>query len=156
VSRSLDGDLDLENEKDCAKRRLGDLSESDVLPPGDLPRFNIFFDLDDLEEKNDDSSSIVETVVAAVAVEFERWENFIKLPSPVLVVCVYIDDRLVVDLVRLCPLIEPPKKSPIEEPGRVLKRFRDMASNPKMATLERAVGVEGSELLPVRNSNRPN
>jgi hypothetical protein len=42
-----------------------------------------------------------ETVVAAVAVEFERWENFIKLLSPVLVVWVYVDDRLVVDFVRL-------------------------------------------------------
>jgi hypothetical protein len=58
-------------------------------------------DLDGLEAKKDSSSSMFETVVAAVAVEFERWENFIRLLSPVLVVCVYMDDRLVVDFVRL-------------------------------------------------------
>jgi len=105
-----------------------------------------------------DSSSLIDTVVAAVAVEFERWENFVRLLSPVVVVCVYIDDRLVVDLVRLCPLTEPPKKSPIDEPGRVLKRFREMASKLKMAARERvlAFGVDGNELFPVRNLNNPN
>jgi hypothetical protein len=97
-----------------------------------------------------------ETVVAAVAVEFERWENFMRLLSPVLVVCVYMDDRLVVDFVRLWPLMEPPKKSPTDEPGRALKRFREIASSPKIATRERAVGVDGRESRPVRNSNKPN
>ena len=76
-------------------------SDSDAEPLGDLPLFNSFFDLDGLEAKNEESSSTVEMVVAAVAVEFERWENFIKLLSPVDVVCVYMDDRLVVDFVRL-------------------------------------------------------
>jgi hypothetical protein len=66
-----------------------------------LPLFSSFFDLDDLEAKKEESSSTFETVVAAVAVEFERWENFIRLLSPVDVVCVYMDERLVVDFVRL-------------------------------------------------------
>ena len=67
-----------------------------------------------------------------------------------------MDDRLVADLVRLRPLIDPPKKSPIEEPGLVLNRLREIASRPKIAAFERAVGVPGSELLPVLNSNKPN
>jgi hypothetical protein len=155
VSGSTDGDLDLESELCFVNRRRGD-SDSDVEPPGDLPLFRSFLDLDGLETKKDSSSSMFETVVAAVVVEFERWENFIKLLSPVLVVWVYMDDRLVVDFVRLRPLIEPPKKSPIDEPGRVLNRFREMASRPKIATRERAVGVDGRESRPVRNSNNPN
>lgn len=116
---------------------------------------SFFLDFEDLEEKND-SSSAPETVVAAVAVELDLEENFIKLPSPVIVLWVYADDRLVVDLVRLWPLMEPPKKSPIAEPGRALKRFREIASRPKMAARERAVGVEGAEFFPVRNWNSPN
>lgn len=44
----------------------------------------------------------------------------------------------------------------MEDPGRELKRFLEMASKPKMAALERAVGVDGAEFLPVRNSNNPN
>lgn len=69
----------------------------------------------------------------------------------------YIDERLVVDLdlFRLAPLMDPEKKSPTEE-GRPLKRFREMASRPKIATFDRAVGVEGSELRPVLNSKSPN
>lgn len=95
-------------------------------------------------------------VVAAVAVEFERWENFI-LSVVVAVVEVYREERLVVerDLFLLCPFIDPEKKSPTE-PGRPLKRLRDIASRPNIATLERAVGVVGSEFLPVLNSKRPN
>ena len=96
--------------------------------------------------------------MAAVAVEFDRCENLVRLPSPVLVVCVYIDDPLRVDLDRLCTLTDPPKKSPMVEPGRVLKRLREMASKPNIAARERAlaVGVEGSEFFPVRNLNKPN
>ena len=77
--------------------------------------------------------------------------------SAVVVVCVYIDERLFVDLDRflLCPLIDPVKKSPTD-PGRPLNRFREMASRPKIATFARALGVEGKEFFPVLNSNNPN
>jgi hypothetical protein len=64
----------------------GSLSESPG--PGDLPLFNNFLDFDDDRVAKKDSSSIVDMVVAVVAVEFDRCENFIRLPSPVLVVCV--------------------------------------------------------------------
>lgn len=70
---------------------------------GDLPLLNNFLepDLDGLGEKNDASSSIENTVVAAV--EFDLLEeNLAKLPSPVVaVVWVYIDDRLIVDVLVL-------------------------------------------------------
>jgi hypothetical protein len=123
-----------------------------------------FLDLDlDLEDdlalpQKEDSSSTVDIVVAAVAVEFERDENFMRLPSAVVVVWVIVEDRLAVVLDRLWPLIEPPKKSPFEDVGRVLNKLRDIASSPNICALERTlnVGVEGAELLPVRNLNRPN
>lgn len=67
-----------------------------------------------------------------------------------------MDDRLAVDFVRLRLLTEPAKKSPIEEPGRELKRFLEIASRPKMDALERAVGVEGREFLSVLKWKRPN
>jgi hypothetical protein len=44
----------------------------------------------------------------------------------------------------------------MDDPGRELKRFLEMASKPKIAAFERAVGVDGAEFLPVRNSNKPN
>lgn len=91
-----------------------------------------------------------------VAVEFDRCENLVRLPSPVVVLWVYVDVRLAVDLVRRWLLTDPPKKSPMDDPGRELKRFLEMASKPKIAALERAVGVDGAEFLPVRNSNKPN
>lgn len=68
----------------------------------------------------------------------------------------YVEERLAVDFVRLRPLTEPAKKSPIDEPGRELKRFLDIASRPKMDAFERAVGVEGREFLSVLNWKRPN
>lgn len=48
--------------------------------------------------------------------------------------------------------------SPLPEPGSAPKRFRDIASRPKMAARERelAVGVDGTETFPVRNLNKPN
>lgn len=82
--------------------------------------------------------------------------------SSVVVVWVYIEDRLVVvavvdrDRFRLWPFIEPLKKSPMEDPGRLLKRFREIASRPKIDAFERCVGVEGREIFPVLNSNNPN
>lgn len=81
--------------------------------------------------------------------------------SSVVVVWVYIEDRLVVvvvdrDRFRLWPFIEPLKKSPMEDPGRPLKRFREIASRPKIDAFERCVGVEGREFFPVLNSNNPN
>ena len=94
--------------------------------------------------------------IVVAAVEFERLENFMRLPSAVSVVCVSVDERLVVDFVRLWPLIEPPKKSPMADPGRELKRLREIASSPNIATRDFAVGVEGRESRPVRNWNRPN
>lgn len=63
----------MEWERDLDKLRLGEpLSESDAVPLGDLARFQKFFPFEDLEAKNKESSSIVEIVVAAVVVEFER------------------------------------------------------------------------------------
>lgn len=112
---------------------------------------------EDLEASKSSSSSSMDIVVAAV--ELERWENFIRLPSAVSVVCdvcVWIDERLVVDFVRLWPLIEPPKKSPMADPGRELKRLREIASRPNIATRDLAVGVDGRESRPVRNWNSPN
>jgi len=128
------------------------LSDSDGDPSLDFVLLESFLLLDDREAKND-SSSVVETVVAAV--EFERRDDFML--SMVVVVCVYIDDRLVVDLDRFlrAPFIDPAKKS-LTDPGRPLKRFRESASSPKIATFVRAVGVEGREFLPVLNSNNPN
>lgn len=75
--------------------RLGvSLSESEVFPPVDCCA------LEDLEAvKSSSSSSMGDIEVAAV--EFERLENFMRLPSAVTVVCVYVDERLVVDFVRL-------------------------------------------------------
>ena len=79
-----------------------------------------------------------------------------RLPSAVEAVCVYVDERLVVDFVRLWLLIEPPKKSPMVDPGRELKILREIASRPNIATRDLAVGVEGRDSLPVRNWNKPN
>jgi hypothetical protein len=107
-----------------------------------------------LDEVRNSSSSIEDTVVAAV--ELERCENFMRLLSPVDVVWVYIDERLFVDFVRLWLLIEPPKKSPMADAGRELKRLRDIASRPNIAALDLAVGVEGRDSLPVRNWKKPN
>jgi len=96
----------------------------------------------------------VDIVVAAVAVELERCEDFVL--SRVVVDCVYIEERLVADLERLrFPLIDPAKKSLID-PGRVLNKFLEIASRPNIATFERAVGVEGIELPPVLNWKSPN
>lgn len=91
--------------------------------------------------------------MAAVLVEF-REENLARLPSAVIVV---VDDLPTDDLDRLEPLMDPLKKS-ILEPGRPLKRLREIASNPNICARERmfAVGVEGAELFPVRNLNNPN
>lgn len=83
-------------------------------------------------------------------------ENREKL-SPV--VSVYIEERLTegVVLVLLCPLVEPLIKSPTAVADRAWnKRFREIASKPKIAALDLvAVGVEGIEFFPVRNLNRP-
>lgn len=137
-----------------------DLSGSLPEPPGDLLfRLSSFlvFDLD-LETPllKRDSSSIVDIDVATVIVEFERIENFIRLPSPVVVVWVTVEDLLTDDLDRLEPLTEPPNMSPFAEPGRALKRFREMTSRANIWARERAVGVDGAETLPVRNLNKPN
>ena len=52
--------------------------------------------------------------------------------------------------------IDPPKKSPMLEPGRAPNRLREMTSRPKMAARERdAVGVVGREIELVLNLNRP-
>ncbi len=128
-----------------------------VVPPGDFALLNSFRDFIVVElAKNDESSSPEETVVAAVVVEFDRWLNFTD-PSPVDVDCVNTEDLLVLDFVLLCPLIDPPKKSPIADPGRLLNRFREIASSPKIAARDRmlAVGVEGAEMCPVVNFNNP-
>ena len=58
---------------------------------------------------------------------------------------------------RLWLFIDPPKMSPLEAPGSALNRFREIASRLKIAAREREliVGVEGMELFPVRNLNKP-
>jgi hypothetical protein len=60
-----------------------------------------------------------------------------------------------VDLARLW-LVMLPKMS-LDNPGLALNKFREIASSPKMAALDLmlAVGVEGLELFPVENLNKP-
>lgn len=133
-------------------------------PPGDRPLLSNFLvsecdlDLDDLLPLPKTESSMVDMVVANVAVEFEQDENFMRLPSAVAVVWVIVEALLEAVFDLLCPLIEPPKRSLFVEPGLLLKRLRDIASKPKIWALERkaAVGVGGADILPVRNLNRPN
>ncbi len=103
--------------------------------------------VDDLERTESSSADVANVVV-------DRCENLPILSPPVVVVWVYVDE-LAIDLERLWLLIEPAKKSPTDEAGRELKRLREITSNPKIDALERAVGVEGLEFLPERNSNRP-
>ena len=121
-------------------------------------RFKSFRDLELLLRVPSESSSVMETVVAAVAVEFDLRENFVRLSSPVLVVCVYIDDLLVVDLDRLRPLTDPLKMSPMDEPCFEPKRLREMTSKPNIDARDAllAVGVDGNEFPPVRHLNKPN
>lgn len=71
-------------------------------------------------------SSIESIDVAVVVVEF-REENFTRLPSAVIVV---VEDLETDDLDRLEPLMDPLKKSILDAPDRVLKRLREIASNP--------------------------
>jgi hypothetical protein len=161
-SSSLSREVDREPGLDLDPARLGEaLSGSLPEPPGDLLflfRSFLVRDLDLETPPLKDSSSMVDIVVAAVTVEFERDENFIRLLSAVVVVWVMVDDLLTDDLDRLEPLIDPPKMSPFPEPGRALKRFREMASRPNIWARERkpVVGVEGADMLPVRNLNKPN
>jgi hypothetical protein len=53
--------------------------------------------------------------------------------------------------------MEPPKKSPLEEPGMALSRFLEIASKLNVCArdLEFAFGVAGRESLPVLNLNKP-
>jgi hypothetical protein len=137
--------------------RLGEISGSLPDPLGDLLRPSsrrvLDFDPDD-REPCIASSSMLETLVAAVSVELERCEKAVKLPSELL--GAETDDREADDFDRREPLMEPPKMSPRLVPGKALKRLREMASSPKIAARERLmVGVEGMELFPVRNLNRP-
>ena len=66
----------LEDDLDCGcdldKLLKGPCSESDVESTNDVLLFDNFLPLEEREEKKDVSSSIVDIVVAAVAVEFER------------------------------------------------------------------------------------
>ena len=88
-------------------------------------------------------------------VEPERYENFARLPSAV--VCVYVDDRLADDFVRRWLPMDVPNRSPFDDPGRVLKRFLDIASKLNICARDfaLAVGVAGRESFPVRNLKRP-
>jgi hypothetical protein len=137
------------------------LSGSLPEPPGDLLfllRSFLVLDLDLETPPPKKGSSSMDIVVAAVTVEFERDENFVRLPSAVVVVWVMVDDLLTDDFDRLEPLTEPPKMSPFAEPGRALNRFREIASRPNIWARDRkfAVGVGGADVLPVRNLNKPN
>jgi hypothetical protein len=137
--------------------RLGETSGSLPDPFGDLLRLSnrrvLDFRLDN-GVPSSVSSSILETLVAAVSVELERCEKRVKLPSELL--CAETDEREVDDLERREPLMDPPKMSPRPVPGKALKRLREMASSPNIAARERLiVGVDGIEFFPVRNLNRP-
>lgn len=105
----------------------------------------------------EDSSSPDIKDVAAVLVEPERYENFARLPSAVVVVCVCVDDRLADDFVRWWLPMDMPNISPLDDPGRELKRFLDIASKLKICARDfaTAVGVAGRESIPVRNLKRP-
>lgn len=148
---------ELENDPDREVGRLGEASGSLPDPLGDRLRPSsrrVFdFDLDDLVPLRV-SSSILEILVAAVIVELERCEKRVKLPSEL---CAETEERETDDLDRREPLMEPPKMSPRPLPGKALKRLREITSSPKIAARERlpAVGVEGTELFPVRNLKRP-
>lgn len=107
-SNSLSHEFARSSGLDIDSARLGEaLSGSLPEPPGDLPLLMSFLVLDlDLEEdlplpQKEDSSSMAEIVVAAVAVEFDRDENFMRLPSAVVVVWVIVEDRLADVLDRL-------------------------------------------------------
>lgn len=95
------------------------------------------------------------------AVDEDVREKRLKLLPPVLTVPVSVELResVVRESVvreRRWPLIEPPKKSPMLDPGRAPNRFRDMTSRPNIAARERdAVGVVGRETPFVWNLNRP-
>lgn len=102
-----------------------------------------------------ESSSPETRDVAAVLVDPERYENFARLPSAVVVVCVYVDDRLADDFVRRWLPMDVPNRSALDDPGRVLKRFLDIASKPKICARDFVVGVAGRESFPVRNLKRP-
>ena len=60
------------------------------------------------------------------------------------------------DLVRRWLVILPPKKSPIAEAGLLWNKPLDRASKPKMDAFDLAVGVPGTEFLPVLNWKNPN
>jgi hypothetical protein len=153
---SLENELDTDSDREVF--RLGETSGSLPDPLGDLLRPSnrrvLDFGLEDRVPSRV-SSSILEMLVAAVRVEVERCEKRVKLPSELL--CAETDEREAEDLDRREPLMDPPKISPRPLPGKALKRLREIASSPKIATRERllAVGVEGTEFLPVRNLNRP-
>lgn len=158
VVRDPGFDLDLARLGEAASRSLPE-------PPGDLLFLLRSFLVLDLDLEADlppmlktASSSMVDIVVATVIVEFERVENCIRLSAAVMVVWVTVDEPPTDDFDRLEPLIEPPKMSPFAEPGRELKRFREMTSKLNICARERvvAVGVGGAEILPVRNLNKPN
>lgn len=107
------------------------------------------------------SSAIIDTLVSDVAVLLLLVRvNLLKLPvSPELVELVLAEEREAMVLVRRWELMDdPPKMSPLDEPGRAPKRLRVTASREKRAAREReeAVGVAGMEMFPVLNLNRPN
>lgn len=51
--------------------------------------------------------------------------------------------------------MDPPKKSPLEEPGIALSRFLEIASKLNVCARDLEFGVAGRESLPVLNLNRP-
>jgi len=117
---------------------------------------SFLWEVEDLFAEKESSSPEIKDV-AAVLVEPERYENFARLPSAVVVVCVYVDDRLVDDFVRRWLPMDVPNMSPLDDPGRALKRFLDIASKLKICARDfaLAVGVAGRESFPVRNLKRP-
>ena len=129
---------------------------------GDLARFTSFFAPRDSErarpdvlfEKEPACMESSSTDVAAVVAEV--CEKRPMLLPAVLTEPVSVELRLSAVRARLWPFMEPAKKSPMPEPGRAPKRFREITSSPNIAARDRdAVGVVGRETLPVLNLKRP-
>lgn len=126
---------------------------------GDLARLTSFFARDseralefllllDIEDGRDPSSRDVAAVVE------ELCDQPVMLLPAVLLVSVELRESFVRE--RRWPLIEPPKKSPMAEPGRAPNRLREMTSRPNIAAREReAVGVVGRDTAFVLNLNKP-
>lgn len=110
-------------------------------------------------ERTNDRPSSSTSDVATVVIELVRERvKRDTLLFPVVAEDAYADARLATDVfTRLWVLIDPPNISGRAAAARAWNRFREIASNPNMAALVRVVvlGVDGMELFPFLNVNRP-